>query len=91
MWILLNTGIYRLTIKIFIGVAEFLWYVVFFLTAVQILVHFLQLIHQVIYNYLTIHLHLLTIIGQATIQHQVSEFLYHEELLNNWVDIAYCS
>lgn len=83
MRILLNTRIYRLAIKIFIGETEFLWDVVFFLTAMQILVHLLQLIHQIINQYLTIHLYFLTITRHTTIQNQVSELLYHEELLDD--------
>ena len=67
MRILLDTCVDRLALKIFVRITKIFGHVVLFLTIIQILVHFLQLIHKIVNKWFPIDLNLHTICWYASI------------------------
>lgn len=88
MRILLDRSVDRLTVKVLVGEAEVLGNKVLLATELQVVVHFLQLEHEVIDNRFTSNLHCFSLNWDLLTQKKVPKFFNHEKLLQDGVDVA---
>ena len=89
--VFLNGRVNGLSLQVFEREAEVPRHHVLLFAVVQMVVQFLQLVHEVVDHHSAPHLHPLYFFWGWFAEHHVSEVVDHEELLEYGVDVADCA